>query len=96
VRTVRSVLADLESSGVVSVRGPDDCAYQLGRAADSIPIAHVLEALRGRSLSSARELHNDPAVRALIGEVNHSVDATLHGRTLADLAAELPPVERAR
>ena len=48
VRTVRNVLEDLCSAGIVSNRGdPEEGLYQLGREASGILVADVLAALRG-------------------------------------------------
>ncbi len=89
VRTVRAILTDLEAGGIVSLRGAEECdAYQLGRAAEAVSIAQVLEALRGPSAPPGRETSADPAVRALVGEVERGVAKALGARTLADLANE--------
>lgn len=97
VRTVRAILLDLEGGGIVSLRGAEGCDYQLGRAADSIAIAQVLEALRGRSTPAGKHHPaGDGPVRAVVEEVEHGVAKALGARTLADLAAELPATQPER
>jgi len=97
VRTVRAILGDLEAGGIVSVRGADRRdAYQLGRAADAISIAQVLEALRGRSMPAGRESPPDPSVRALVAELERGIEKALDERTLADLTGAVPPADAAR
>jgi membrane protein len=87
VRTVRAILTDLEAGGIVSLRGDAERdLYQLGRAAESISIAQVFEALRGQSAPPGRETPTDPSVRALVAKVDRSVADTLGATTLADLA----------
>jgi membrane protein len=94
VRTVRGILAELEAGGVVAVRGTDnDDQYQLGRAAENIPVAQVFEALRGRSGLPGTPHASDLAVRSLVGDVEQGVSAALRERTLADLLAEQGPVD---
>lgn len=97
VRTVRAILGDLEADGIVSVRGANRRdAYQLGRAADAISIAQVLEALRGRSMPAGRESQSDPSVRALVAELERATEKALDERTLADLGAAVPPADAGR
>jgi len=94
---VRAILGDLEAGGIVSVRGADRRdAYQLGRAADAISIAQVLEALRGRSMPAGRESPPDPSVRALVAELERGIEKALDERTLADLTGAVPPADAAR
>jgi membrane protein len=97
VRTVRAILGDLEAGGIVSVRGADGRdAYQLGRAAEAISIAQVLEALRGGSAPLGRESPADHSVRALVADVERGIEEALDERTLADLAGAVPAAEAAR
>ena len=87
VRTVRGILADLEAGGIVALRGADERElYQLGRAAESISIAQVYEALRGPVAPPGREVAADPAVRTLIADVERGVADALGDSTLADVA----------
>lgn len=96
VRTVRAILVDLEGGGIVSLRGGEGCDYQLGRAADSIAITQVLEALRGRSAPATKHAVGDGPVRAVVVDVEEGVIRALGDRTLADLAAELPAANSER
>ena len=97
VRSVRAILGDLEGGGIVSLRGGDDRdLYQLGRAAESISIAQVLEALRGNVDPLQTSASSDAPVRALVADVQQGVARALGSRTLADLCAELPATEAER
>lgn len=94
VRTVRALLKDLEAGAIVSCRGTDDeDRYQLGRAAERVQVAQVLEALRGRSGLPGPPHAHDGAVRKLVDEVEQGVTDALRSRSLADLMAESPPVD---
>ena len=87
VRTVRAILADLEAGGIVSLRGDGERdLYQLGRAAESISVVQVYEALRGRSAPPGHEALPDRFVHALVADVERGVASALGDRTLADLA----------
>jgi membrane protein len=97
VRTVRAILGDLEAGGIVSLRGANGGdSYQLGRAAETISIVQVLEALRGRAEPGGREAPADPVVRALVADVERGIETALDDRTLADLAAAVPSTDAAR
>jgi membrane protein len=87
VRTVRAILTDLEAGGIVSVRGDGERdVYQLGRAAESVSIVQVYEALRGQSPPPGHEALPDRSVHALVADVERGVASALGDRTLADLA----------
>lgn len=89
VRTVRAIFKDLEAGGIVSPRGGSEVdAVQLGRAAEEVAVADVLEALRGRSGLPGPEHRADAGVRALVGEIERSVAHALRDRTLADLVGD--------
>lgn len=91
VRAVRDVLADLEAGGIIAPRGDDERdVYQLGRAADCIPVEQVLEALRGTATLPAGEVPPSYApVHDLMAEVEHGIATALGAVTLADLASKL-------
>jgi membrane protein len=93
VRTVRAILTELESGGVVACRGADADQYQLGRAAEHIAVAHVLEALRGQSGLPGTSDAVDRAVHAVVDDVQQGVSGALRDRTLADLLGEWDPVD---
>lgn len=88
VRAVRSVLEELEAAGLVAERAGDgeEESYQLGRAADRVPVTDVLHAIRG-----AREpLEGEPGVSAslerVMAEIAEGEARAAAGRTLEDLA----------
>lgn len=86
VRTVRALLGDLERAGLVAPRGDDKLdGYQLGRAAERIPVAEVLQALRGPADAALRRIASDAPLCALYAEVDLRVGPLLRERTLADL-----------
>ncbi|MCH2170976.1 YihY family inner membrane protein [Myxococcota bacterium] len=93
VRTIRGVLSNLRSAGVLSLRedeGRDEC-YQLGRPAEGIRVLDVLRGLRGEREPSG----GDDAVRRLVGrvvvELEEGARKRAGGMTLADLLKEVPP-----
>ncbi|RIL07120.1 MAG: hypothetical protein DCC71_04370 [Proteobacteria bacterium] len=91
VRTIRAILADLEAAGIVAARGGEELdSYQLGRAAESVSVREVLEALRGRTALPSPENPADRVVRGLIEEVDAGIAGALGGRTLADLLRDVP------
>jgi membrane protein len=88
VRTVRSVLRELEVAGLVTAAGAGPPGhFQLGRPAERIPVAEVLAALRG----SWHVPRGAPDVAKAVGEVVTALDAETQAgaraRTLADLLA---------
>jgi membrane protein len=94
VRSVRSILADLEGAGIIAPRGdPEREGFQLGRAAEGIPIAEVLEALRGSRAAAPQIAVVGAPVGALLEETDRRTAETLGERTLADLVGRLaaPP-----
>jgi membrane protein len=89
VRTVRSLLGELEAAGLVAPRGDDRLdGCQLGRAAETITVAELLTALRGANEDALRRVAADPALCALLEEIGSEVRPLLEGRTLADLAGD--------
>jgi DNA-binding IscR family transcriptional regulator len=94
---VRALLADLEEGGIVSQCGGDELdRYQLGRAAEEVTVAQVLEALRGKPGLPGPVRPADAAVREVVAEIEGGVGAALRGRSLADVLAEEPVVDPAR
>jgi membrane protein len=94
VRTVRDLIGKLQSAGVLVELGGEERlgTYQLGRPADRIRVADVLEALRG-----PRETpHAPPKLGKVVTEVFAQLDRESAGaagaRTLRELleAAEAP------
>ncbi len=98
VRTVRGVLAELESAGVVAALDPagyaDAC--QLGRPAERIQVADVLAALRGPREAAAGDPALAGVVGALLAELAEAEAKGAGGRSLADALAAIPPAPRAR
>ncbi|HSJ98236.1 MAG TPA: YhjD/YihY/BrkB family envelope integrity protein [Myxococcota bacterium] len=87
VRTVRALLGDLESAGLVATRGDDKLdGFQLGRAAESITVAELLTALRGPADAALRRVAGDPPLCALFSELDTELGRLLRERSLADLA----------
>lgn len=86
VRTVRALLGDLERAGLVAPRGDDKLdGYQLGRAAESIPVATVLGALRGPADHALGRIARDRSLCLLFAAVDAQIGSLLRERTLADL-----------
>lgn len=91
VRTVRGVLAELETAGLVAPRGDAKLdGYQLARAAESIGVDDVLRALRGSAEEASTQVRSDKPVRALLADLERAERNALRERTLADLAAGGP------
>ena len=92
VRTVRAVLAELESAGVVAARGAveEEGGYQLGRPAENIPVTAVVRALRGVREKARGDSGVSAAVDGVLGELEAGAEKGAAGRTLADLLASLP------
>ena len=89
VRTVRSILADLEGAQIVAPRGDARESFQLGKAADTVPIASVLEALRGGRTPDDEISRAGAAVVELMAEVDRQATQALAGQTLAELAGQI-------
>jgi membrane protein len=91
VRTVRALLGDLEAAGLVAPRGDDKLdGYQLGRAAESIPVSELLTALRGPADAALRRVSGDPPLCALFEQLDDELGRMLRERTLAALATGAP------
>ena len=95
LRTVREIATALEKAGILArVADPArEGVWQLGRAADHVRVADVLDGLRG-----PREIPIGPRDLAeQVGGVLAEIDAADHevaSQTLADLIGEPPPVDR--
>ena len=92
VRTVRTVLADLERAGIVAARGAveEEGGYQLGRPAEAIPVTEVVAALRGVREKTRGDPEVSVAVEGVLGELDAGAEKGAAGRSLADLLASLP------
>jgi len=91
VRTVRALLDDLERAGLVAPCGGDKLdGFQLGRAAESIPVSELLIALRGPADAALRRVAGDPPLCALFAELDGELGRLLRERSLAEIAAGEP------
>jgi len=92
VRTVRGVLADLESAHVVAALDPAECpgAWQLGRPAERILVSDVLAALRGPREIPAGDPPLADAVAAVLGELAEAEAKGAGGRSLAEILEAAP------
>ncbi len=96
VRAVREVLDQLESNGILSQCNLEDGGegYRLGRPAERIRIADLLDAIRGQRA----ELENEPAqlvapaVEEMIGELDRATARYASSHTLGDILAKIPEV----
>ncbi len=87
IRTVREVLGQLESTGVVSSLAGEEREprYQLGRPAERIAVADVLAAVRGRRDPAARGDEVRGAASDLLAEIERSAFEGPAARTLAEV-----------
>ena len=87
LRSVRSILGDLQAAGLVSpLEERGRTRYQLGRSAERVRVTDVLNALRGPRGGLAALDETPGPVRALLEELDHDVAERLGGRSLAELA----------
>lgn len=85
VRSVRDVLIDLRDGGIVALRGdPEEGLFQLGRAAETVPVDEVLRALRGTPNFSPPPA--EERLREVLDALRLSTANTLGSTSLADLA----------
>ncbi len=92
VRTIRSVVSELQESRIVatldvSVR---EDGLQLGRPAERITLVDVLAALRGGRLPSRGDPALSRVVEAALGELAEAEAKAAGGQTLADLLEAVP------
>lgn len=91
IRVVRDVLNAFVEAGIVSVcaTAQKASAYQLGRAAEGIPIVSLLRALRGTrddfTERAAGRIAND-----LLREIEAGEQCVIGNRSLADLLQDFP------
>jgi membrane protein len=93
VRSAREILGELERAGVVSRAAAEERedAFQLGRAADRIPVQQILDGLRGSRTGSLPRDSGGVLVRTLDDLDRRSAEAVAH-LTLEDLARDDAPV----
>lgn len=97
VRTVRDVADRLSEAGVLAYRAGDanEETLTLGQPAEQIAVTDVLHALRGEREPSGGDPLAARVVEAVLSELAESAAKGAGGRTLADLLAQLPPLEPA-
>jgi membrane protein len=91
VRSVRGVIVELERAGIVALRGDERDSFQLGRAAETVPISEVLRALRGPRQRPDAPARLGREVGAVLEELDRRSEESIRDRTLADLVGGPPP-----
>ena len=94
VRAVREVIQPLEAAGLIQACAVQERegAYQLGRAAESIRVSDVLEALRGRwPAETGAQGPAAETVRAVFREWAASLETSVGPRPLSELLTAIPP-----
>jgi membrane protein len=93
LRTVRSVLDELERAGILSACGGElTGAYQPARPLERIRVADLLAALRGSRATALAAPEVARAVSDVLAEVDAAAAAAAEGRNLRDLVEGLAPV----
>jgi membrane protein len=92
VRTVRSVLHELEGAGIISRLGGGEslARYQLGKPADRITVAQVLESLRGERQPPSRGGPVVKVVSACLERLDLQELEAAGTRSLQDLLRDIP------
>lgn len=88
IRSAREILADLERAGVASRaagQGRED-AFQLGKAADQIPVSELFRALRGARDGAVAG--SGPALPRVLAELDRRSAEALADLSLEDLARD--------
>ena len=90
VRTVRDLIGRLEAAGVLAELGGDERVgtYQLGRPADRIRVADVIEALRGPRAAPQAGPEVGKIVTEVFAEIDRGTAGAAGARTLSDLLKE--------
>lgn len=98
VRTVRGVLADLESGNVVVALDSKERAdaWQPGRPAERILVSDVLAALRGPREAMGGDPSLAGVVGAVVGELGEAEAKGAGGRSLAEVLEGVPPAAAPR
>jgi membrane protein len=89
IRSIRSILDTLQRAGVFALSGEEEirgAGYQLGRAADRLPVRAILTAMRGERDPGPPLLEISPAVAELLLRVDARAEEAIGDATLADLA----------
>jgi len=94
VRAVREVLDSLEDKGILSVcsTGEEGEGYRLGRPAERIRIADLLDAIRGDRAEIDEELRTvaSRVVEEMIDDLDRATERYSGAHTLADILAKIP------
>ncbi|MDP6978344.1 MAG: YhjD/YihY/BrkB family envelope integrity protein [Myxococcota bacterium] len=94
VRAVREVLDLLEDDGILSQcnLGDEGEGYRLGRPAERIRVADLLDAIRGQRGETIGEPAEAvaPAVEEMIGELDRATARYASSHTLGDILAKVP------
>lgn len=94
VRAVRDVLEQLEGAGILNqcVLEDDEEGYLLGRPAERIQVADLLDAIRGQRGDLIEESDKPvrPAVEEMIEELDRATGRYASAHTLADILAKVP------
>jgi len=94
VRTVRDLASALVAAGIAAPYGTDkDGGYQLGRAAETITVQSVLEALRGGL--EDRPVKLDPAVERIVQQLEEGAAKAGGELTLAQVLERHPVAPQA-
>lgn len=93
LRTVRAVIHELEGARILSRSGGGDGpeGFQLGRPAEQIRVADVLEALRGPRETRIGDREVASQVASVLGEVDRCVAKAAASRSLRDMLEALGP-----
>jgi membrane protein len=92
VRTVRSLLEQLEHAGIVSRCGEEQSgAVQPARTLESIRVADLLAALRGSRAVALAAPEVARAVADVLADVDRAAASAAEGRNLRDLVEALAP-----
>ena len=97
VRSVRALLGRLEAAGIVAARGEDgeESGFQLSRPAETIRVGDVLDALRGARQAQGGDPVARAVVEGIVAELEETVGKGPASRTVAEILAEVPPLENA-
>jgi len=95
--SVETVLTALLRAGYITETSDDPPHYLPARSFETITVKELLDTLRSAEEEpslNAETLPQEAEVEALLANLDQAVDASLHGRTLRELAmASVPPAE---
>jgi len=90
IRSAREILADLERTGIASRAATEDRedAFQLGRAADQIPVSELFRALRGVRTGALPVSGSSAVLSRSLAEIDRRSAEAVARLTLEDLARD--------